>query len=113
MIIKYITQGRCPNCYQGYIFKEPILLSLSLGQIHDRCLVCNYNLKKEPGYYWGAMYASYGLGLLEMLLTYLACRIMGSGTFDWVNLWAMCLVVLVLSLFNFKMARVIWLYIFP
>ena len=81
--------------------------------MYDRCPVCNYNLAKEPGYYWGAMYASYGLGLLEMLLAYFICRLFGTATFDWLNLWAMCLVILVLSPFNFKMARVIWLYIFP
>lgn len=113
MIVRSLLLAKCPHCQQGSVFADSNLFHFSLGKMYSRCPVCNYNLAKEPGYYWGAMYASYGLGIVEMLLVYLVCRLLGTGTFDWVNLWAMCLVVLILSPFNFKFARILWLYIFP
>jgi hypothetical protein len=31
--------------------------------MQERCAVCNLRFEREPGYFLGAMYISYGLGL--------------------------------------------------
>jgi len=31
--------------------------------MHDRCPACGFHFNREPGYFLGAMYISYGLGL--------------------------------------------------
>ena len=32
--------------------------------MHERCLVCDLKFDREPGYFLGAMYVSYGLGIV-------------------------------------------------
>jgi hypothetical protein len=67
---------------------------------------------REPGYFWGSMYVSYGLGTAEAFITYFICRLFGTGMFDMINLWAIILVIILLSPFNFRFSRVVWLYLF-
>ena len=35
--------------------------------------IVEQNLKKEPGFFFGAMFVSYGLGVAEALITYFIC----------------------------------------
>ena len=37
--------------------------------MYERCEVCNLKFEREPGYFLGAMYISYGLGLTLTLNT--------------------------------------------
>jgi hypothetical protein len=80
--------------------------------MNKQCPVCHQHFEKEPGFFWGAMYASYGLGVVEAFITYFICRLFGTGMFDWINIIVIVMVLLILSPFNFRMARLIWLYIF-
>jgi|SRR6185437_2267932 len=111
MLLQLIT-NRCPCCHEGHVFQNSNLFIFKKDKMNKECPVCNYNFEKEPGFYWGAMYASYALGVLECFITYFICRIAGIEMFDWFNLYIIILVLLVLSPFNFRMARLIWLYIF-
>jgi len=47
---------RCPECGEGRIFRGRF-------QMNERCPVCGEKFEREPGYFTGAMYFSYGLGI--------------------------------------------------
>lgn len=81
--------------------------------MNSECPVCHLNFMKEPGFYWGAMFVSYGLGTAEVFISYFICQLFGVGTYDWLNLWIAVAAIIVLSPFNFKLSRMIWLYLFP
>ena len=51
-----IRKSLCPNCFRGHIFKTWIA-------VHERCPACGILFQREPGYFVGAMYISYGLSL--------------------------------------------------
>jgi len=34
--------------------------------MHERCPVCDLKFEREPGYFLGAMYISYGLGIVTV-----------------------------------------------
>jgi hypothetical protein len=36
--------------------------------MHERCPVCDYRFEREPGYFVGSMYISYGLSIGGILL---------------------------------------------
>src|SRR5262245_43358594 len=62
---KAMIQGRCPRCRQGRVF--PPLLSSHLLAMNPECSECGLKFEREPGYFLGAMYFSYTLGVLTIL----------------------------------------------
>ena len=57
-----IRRGLCPRCRQGAIFRGSFLFGFP--RMHERCPVCGLKYEREPGYFLGAMYFSYGLGIV-------------------------------------------------
>lgn len=107
-----IIQNKCPKCYKGQVFNTKNLLSFKPAVMQESCTHCHHTFNKEPGFYWGAMYVSYGLATLEMAIVYAICLALGANAVDVKNLVISILTVLVLFPFNFRMARLIWLYLF-
>ena len=48
---------RCPRCLQGQVFA-------TLFRMHEQCPVCGLRFEREPGYFTGAMYLSYGVAII-------------------------------------------------
>src|SRR5688572_4942778 len=59
--LKAMLLGRCPRCRQGRIF--PPFWSLRLLSMNPGCEVCGLHFERESGYFVGAMYVSYTLGV--------------------------------------------------
>lgn len=108
--ISGIVNGTCPSCKKGKIFaSRGNIFLFRAPKMNAHCSQCDYRFDKEPGYFLGAMYISYGLTILEMGTLFLS-------TYWYVPLWVFfCLVLAVmigLSLFNYRLSRVIWIHIF-
>jgi uncharacterized protein (DUF983 family) len=77
--------------------------------MNDACSVCSLNFMREPGYYTGAMYVSYFLGVATILplATYLAAAA------DW-PLWQVLTLAIVQAVVSIplflRLSRAIWLY---
>lgn len=112
MFLLKILRNRCPYCHKGSVFANSNLLSLAPGKMHNDCPRCQARFAREPGFFWGAMYVSYALATAEAFITYFVCRLLGTGMYDLSNLAAIVAVILVLSPLNFRLARLVWLYIF-
>lgn len=85
---------------------------MKAGDIYERCSVCNSRYSKEPGFYYGAMYVGYGLGVLLFLLASLMVVVLGLQ----VELWRIFLVVagalLILSPYFYALSKIIWANLF-
>src|SRR5262249_36191807 len=57
-----IFRQLCPRCRSAQIFRSS--LYWGFPKMHNRCPVCGLHFDREPGYFLGAMYISYGLGLV-------------------------------------------------
>jgi hypothetical protein len=112
MSLIHVIQNKCPKCHKGQVFNTKNLLSFKPAAMQESCTHCHHNFSKEPGFYWGAMYVSYGLATLEMAIVYAICLVLGANAVDVKNLVISILTVLLLFPFNFRMARLIWLYLF-
>jgi hypothetical protein len=78
--------------------------------MHDRCPVCDLKFDREPGYFLGAMYVSYGLGLVFVALI---AALLWSFTGWWITkdtIWAIVL-FLPLAPTITLLARVLWIYL--
>jgi len=107
-----ILNEKCPHCGEGKVFKKSAN-PFRFPEMKEKCDVCNYRFDREPGYFLGAMYISYGLGVFQAILTFLVCY------FFFPNLqtiWIPILILVVLLLFaykNYKLSRIIYIHIFP
>lgn len=52
-----ILRLRCPRCSKGRVFS-------SIWSTAKECSECGLNFEREPGFFTGAMYFSYGIGIL-------------------------------------------------
>ena len=53
----------CPHCHRGRFFAaHPYDLSRA-GDLLEACPHCHRSYDMEPGFYYGAMYVAYGLGV--------------------------------------------------
>ncbi|MGZ3885062.1 MAG: DUF983 domain-containing protein, partial [Bacteroidia bacterium] len=86
---------------------------LELPHMNDNCEVCHYHFDREPGYFLGAMYASYALAVFEGILTFLCCYFLMPSLSTLATVLCVVAVILVMSMWNYKMSRVIWMNLFP
>lgn len=61
-----ILHGLCPRCRQGRIFSRSLFAGLP--KMNDLCPACGLKFEREPGYFLGAMYISYAMGVAVMAL---------------------------------------------
>src|SRR2546429_9258164 len=59
-----IFHQRCPRCRLGTIFRGSIFRGFP--KMQERRPVCDLKFAREPGYFWGAMYISYGIARLAI-----------------------------------------------
>jgi uncharacterized protein (DUF983 family) len=107
-----IIREKCPHCGKGHVFENNTKWC-TIPVMKEACEVCEYKFDREPGYFIGAMYLSYGLAVLQGLLTFLICHF---GFPQMETIWKPVLIIAVILLFakkNFKLSRVMYIHIFP
>ena len=55
-----ILRQRCPRCRKGQIFRKSMWM---FPAMYERCPACGLKFEREDGYFLGAMYIGYGLGI--------------------------------------------------
>lgn len=109
--VRKVLDGTCPKCGGTKVFKvkgNPFLFKMPV--MNEHCSKCNYSFHREPGFYFGAMYMSYALTVAEMVAVFvlgLLFKISFLSIFIGV-----VLVILILSTFNYRVSRLMWLNLF-
>ncbi|MDZ4757096.1 MAG: DUF983 domain-containing protein [Bacteroidota bacterium] len=109
-----IIKGKCPRCRRGDVFKYPITKISKFNVMYDDCPVCGLHFEIEPGYFYSAMYISYGLSsgitLVMGLITY---KILHDPAL-WVYATVIIACMLLLSPLSLRFSRMLTLhYISP
>ena len=103
-----ILRQRCPRCREGRIFRYSIFRGLP--KMYERCPVCDLKFEREPGYFLGAMYISYGLAVVTIASL---AALLWVVTGWWITKDTICAVVLFLPLAPAitLFSRVLWIYL--
>jgi uncharacterized protein (DUF983 family) len=106
--LQSILRQRCPRCRLGAIFRYSIFRGFP--KMYERCPVCDLKFARESGYFLGAMYVSYALGLVIIALI---AALLWSMTKWWITKDIISAVVLFLPLAPTitLFARVLWIYL--
>src|SRR5258708_27778971 len=96
-VIYSILTLRCPRCRSGKLFVKPSPYPYkTMAQMPAKCPVCGLDFNPEPGFYWGAMYVSYGLTVAFSVFNYLwMYLIWGWVTWQFLIVNAILLVVMI------------------
>lgn len=107
-----VLKNKCPRCHEGNFFEtnDPYDLK-KFSRMNARCPLCNEDFQREPGYYFGATYVSYGLTVgFGIALFVLFCMVFNFGTIPFLLIFS-ALLILLLPLF-YRFARLIWINLF-
>lgn len=80
-------------------------------EMNQRCEVCNEDFRREPGYYFGAMYVSYALTVGLGVLLYLLMCVGFSATVTQYFVSFIVLLIVLIPIF-YRTARLIWINFF-
>jgi len=78
--------------------------------MHERCSNCGLLFNREPGYFLGAMYVSYTLGIAAIVAFGLALWVITHWRIDRVVMWAIVLFVPFAPSLTL-LSRVVWIYL--
>jgi uncharacterized protein (DUF983 family) len=98
----------CPRCRDGHIFRSSIFTGFP--RMHENCPTCGLKFEREQGYFLGAMYISYGLALVVILLLAVALWATLRLPLQKTAIWAVVL-FLPLAPCLTLLARVLWIYL--
>jgi len=101
--LKAIWRLRCPRCLSGEVFE-------SLWKMHRTCPSCQLEYEREQGYFLGAMYISYGMGLALGVPMLLWMRVFWNFSRT-EFLLALVLTLALLSPLMFRYSRILWIHI--
>ena len=93
---------RCPRCCEGPVWRAPF-------RMHERCPVCALQFEREPGYFTGAMYASYMIGIGLTLPVWMTLLLGGAGL--GVTLAVAIGMIICLAPVSFHYSRVAWMHV--
>lgn len=108
LTVKDILSQRCPRCRMGGIFRHSIFRGFP--KMFECCPVCDLRFEREPGYFLGAMYISFGLGMgIIVVAGVLLWMVTGWGfTKDTIGA---VLLFLPLAPASTLFSRVLWIYL--
>jgi len=102
---------KCPRCHEGDVFVNQNPYDFKhFFDMPKHCSLCNLKYEPEPGFFYGAMYVSYGLsitlaGIIWFFMTLLELNF-------WAIIWTIVAVLLLSIPVLFKISRVIWINLF-
>jgi uncharacterized protein (DUF983 family) len=105
--LRDIVGHRCPRCRVGRIFHHSIFHGFP--KMHESCSICHLRYEREPGYFLGAMYISYGLALPVIALFAALLWAVTGWRLTKDVVWAVVLFLPLAPAITF-LSRVLWIY---
>jgi uncharacterized protein (DUF983 family) len=100
-----MLRQRCPRCLRGHVFH-------GLVSMHQTCPHCRCQFGREPGYFTGAMFASYTLAVPILFVIFMILWSFFANTWPLTfNLFVTFIVFLPFVPVIFRYSRVIWMHV--
>ncbi|MEM7031400.1 MAG: DUF983 domain-containing protein [Chloroflexota bacterium] len=97
-----VLQQKCPRCLSGAIFSDA-------WEIFEACPNCGLMYEREPGYFTGAMYLSYGMAGLICIPLWVWLVTLGLPTYATLLIVAAALAIATPLVFRYS--RIVWLHL--
>jgi len=107
-----LLECKCPRCRQGEMYRTPLFHKWYDRKMNDACEVCAQSFEPEPGFYFGAMFVSYGF---SVAITFTVIFILFNFFNDpdmWVYVTVLLAVIAVVWPLMYRYSRAIFLHVF-
>lgn len=107
-----VVNSKCPRCRIGNAFQGPTY-SFKSNKMNEFCPHCHLKFEREPGYFYVAMFVSYGFNVAQTIAVCVAAYVIGLRL-DYDNLWYFILILTITTIlcspFNYRYSRIALLY---
>jgi predicted RNA-binding Zn-ribbon protein involved in translation (DUF1610 family) len=107
-----ILHFKCPQCHEGDFFVSHPYNLRKAGDLYPKCPNCGLKYEKEVGFYYGAMYASYGLAVAEFVICWVGFHFF----LPWVSTFWEITFIITLSILTgplkYALSKIIWANLF-
>ena len=100
---------RCPRCHEGPLFLHPATSLTKFTEMPDQCPVCGLTYEPEPGFYFGAMYVSFGFAVGIFFAVGAALYFLAGDPDTWVYVTVVAAITLVSTPLVFRYSRALML----
>ena len=107
-----IFKRKCPVCQDGDFFVSKPYDLKNTGKIHDNCMNCGEKFSKEPGFYYGAMYVSYGLGVAMFIAVFILTYLLYPNPTAFIYISFIAVAMVLLGPFLYELSKIIWANMF-
>lgn len=108
-----ILNSKCPVCHEGDFFITKNAYDLkNFSKNHDRCSVCSHKFEWETGFFYGAMYVSYALGIALSVAIFVATFVLFPQTPYYIYIIEILAGLILFFPLNFRLSRIIWMNLF-
>ena len=107
-----ISKMTCPQCHEGkFLVSHPYDLKHA-GDILESCEVCGLKYSKEPGFYYGAMYVAYALGVALFVTFWVSFGLFFPNASTGIQIWTIIASTVLLAPYLFALSKIIWANMF-
>jgi hypothetical protein len=107
-----LLNAKCPRCREGNMFTPGTLYTRRFADMYPSCTCCGQTFEPEPGFYYGAMYVSFGFSTAIFLIVLFVLSLFVKEITTLMVAAAVLVVVVGLLPIMFRLSRAIWINIF-
>jgi uncharacterized protein (DUF983 family) len=107
-----IFKGKCPKCQEGDFFVSHPYDFSHMGDVLEKCPSCELKYEKEPGFYFGAMYVAYALGVATFVTFWVSLNLFFSNVSIAWQIGIIVIAIILLAPFLFSLSKIIWANMF-
>ncbi|MBL7963394.1 MAG: DUF983 domain-containing protein [Flavobacteriales bacterium] len=107
-----IVHSKCPFCHEGQFFVSHPYDLAHAGDLLAACPVCQEKYSREPGFYYGAMYVSYAIGVAVCVSLWVAFLVLAPATpLGW-QVGAIAGVMVLAAPWFYALSKILWANMF-
>jgi len=107
-----IFNNRCPRCQNGPIFKAKNAYDFkAMTQMYERCSHCDLKYEMEPAFWYGSMYAAYGLAVALSVSLFIGTEVLFHLSLTEYLIYNGIALILLIPLI-WRLSRLIWINLF-
>ncbi len=111
-LYRSIFSLKCPRCRQGELFNKPGLFRFKdVLEMPEKCTHCDQTFRIEPGFWIGALWASYPIIIL-IEIPFLLTAIYWQNDHVWIVFVGMLLAFILFFPLMLRLGRSIWIHLF-
>ncbi len=107
-----IFKSRCPRCQEGDFFVSTPYDLKRMGDIHVHCNICGLKYAKEPGFYYGAMYVAYALGVALFVTLWVSFNLFIPSLSTGWQIAIIIFATIILAPYLYALSKIIWANMF-